>query len=187
MSQSKYIDPQLAEGAALMRQLVGDNDLTQDLPAAREVGNARDAMLAEGLEMPETIIQGVETAKSGEGHDVELRIMQPRDGDKKPLFYWVHGGGYVLGQAAQGDMFTLLAAQMGFYAASVEYRLAPETAYPGPLEDCYDGLKHLLDNAGALGIDKNKVIIGGVSARSLLPKPLLAPTSGEYMMSIDLS
>ena len=164
MPQSKYIDPQLAEGATLMRQLVGDNDLTQDLPAAREVANARDAMLAEGFEMPEAIIQGMETAKSGEGHDVELRIMQPRDGDKRPLFYWMHGGGYVLGQAAQGDMFTLLAAQMGFYAASVEYRLAPKTAYPGPLEDCYDGLKHLLDNADALGIDKNKVIIGGVSA-----------------------
>ena len=56
------------------------------------------------------------------------------------------------------------AAALGCYAASVEYRLAPETAYPGPLEDCYEGLAHLLAHADALGIDKNKVIIGGVSA-----------------------
>ncbi len=56
------------------------------------------------------------------------------------------------------------AAELGCYTASVEYRLAPETAYPGPLEDCYQGLKYLLDNADALNIDTGKVIIGGVSA-----------------------
>lgn len=164
MPMSKYLDPQLAGGLELMKQLMGDSDLTQDLAAARDASNARDAMLSDNLNMPDTIVQSIETAVSGSGHCVDMRVMQPTVARKKPLFYWIHGGGYVMGQATQGDMFTLLAAQMGCYAASVEYRLAPETAYPGPLDDCYDGLAHLLENADALGIDKDRVIIGGVSA-----------------------
>ena len=164
LDKSQYIDPNLEAGLTLMRALTGDNDLTQDLAAARLAANARDDMLLANIELPANITQGLETATSGDGHDIEMRIMQPEGAEKKPLFYWIHGGGYVLGQAKQGDSFTLRAAQMGCYAASVEYRLAPETAYPGPLEDCYEGLKHLLDNADALGIDKTRIIIGGVSA-----------------------
>lgn len=164
MAASRYIDPELEKGLALMRELLGDNDLTQDLAAARQAGNARDAALVAKLTLPDGIAQSLETAKSADGHDIEMRIMQPDNADKKPVFFWIHGGGYILGQAKQGDMFTLRAAERGCYAASVEYRLAPETAYPGPLEDCYEGLKYLIDNAEALNIDPSKVIIGGVSA-----------------------
>ncbi|MCH1542421.1 MAG: alpha/beta hydrolase [Alphaproteobacteria bacterium] len=167
--KSPYIDPDLEAGLAVMHALTGGNDLTQDLAAARLAANARDEMLLANIERPANIAQGMETASSADGHDIDMRIMQPTQAGekkvgKKPLFYWIHGGGYVLGQAKQGDIFTLRAAQLGCYAASVEYRLAPETAYPGPLEDCYEGLKHLLDNADALGIDKTRIIIGGVSA-----------------------
>jgi acetyl esterase/lipase len=46
----------------------------------------------------------------------------------------------------------------------VEYRLAPETPYPGPLEDCYAGLRWVYENAGKLGIDRARLGIGGASA-----------------------
>jgi acetyl esterase/lipase len=162
--KTHYIDPDLVAGLELMRALTGGNDVTQNLPAARDAANARDEMLLANIDLPDTVVQGMEKAVSADGHDIEMRIMQPKASGKKPLFYWIHGGGYVLGQAKQGDSFTLKAAEMGCYAASVEYRLAPETAYPGPLEDCYEGLKHFLDNAAALGIDETRIIIGGVSA-----------------------
>ena len=164
MPHSKYLDPQLAAGLELMRELTGGNDLTQDLAAARIAANQRDELLLANIGLPETIEQTVQRAPSSDGPEIDLRIMQPKADGKKPLFFWIHGGGYVLGQAKQGHRFTLRAAQLGCFAASVEYRLAPETAYPGPLEDCYDALAYLLDQADALGIDKNKVIIGGVSA-----------------------
>ena len=44
---------------------------------------------------------------------------------------------------------------------SVEYRLAPETSYPGPLDDCYAGLKWTYDHADELGIDPDRIGIGG--------------------------
>jgi acetyl esterase/lipase len=47
---------------------------------------------------------------------------------------------------------------------SVEYRLAPETPYPGPLEDCYAGLQWVEAHAADLGIDASRIGIGGASA-----------------------
>ena len=116
--------------------------------------------------MPDSVVQETLQAASPEGHAIDLRVMRPAAAAAPmPLFYWIHGGGYIMGTAQQGDLFTLNAAQgLGCFAASVEYRLAPETAYPGPLEDCYQGLKHLVDNAAALNIDPTRIIIGGVSA-----------------------
>lgn len=169
--QSSYIDPDLLPGLSALADMMGDGPgLIADLAGTRAASAARDAQLTAGLNVPETIAQEVLKAPSSEGHDIDLRVMRPsrasgETGGKLPLFFWVHGGGYVMGTAQQGDMFTLNAAQgLGCFAASVEYRLSPETAYPGPLEDCYEGLKYLLDNAAALNIDTDKVVIGGVSA-----------------------
>ena len=164
MPRAPYIDPQLVPGLALIEELTDGNDMTQDLQAARAAGNARDEALLANIVVPDNLTQSVETARADDGHAIEMRVMRPKAEGKKPLFYWMHGGGYVLGQAKQGDMFTMRAAALGCFAASVEYRLAPETAYPGPLQDCYDGLAHLLEHADKLGIDANRVIIGGVSA-----------------------
>jgi acetyl esterase/lipase len=54
--------------------------------------------------------------------------------------------------------------QLGLVGVSVEYRLAPETPYPGPLEDCYAGLKWVFEHADQLGIDRTRIGIGGSSA-----------------------
>src|SRR4029077_17645569 len=47
---------------------------------------------------------------------------------------------------------------------SVEYRLAPETPFPGALEDNYTALRWLYANAETLGVDRNRIAIGGESA-----------------------
>ena len=47
---------------------------------------------------------------------------------------------------------------------SVEYRLAPETPHPGPVEDCYAGLAWTAAHAAELGIDPDRIIVGGASA-----------------------
>src|SRR5690606_986683 len=71
---------------------------------------------------------------------------------------------------------------------SIEYRLAPETTYPGPLDDCYAGLKWTFDNAADLGIDPNHIGIGGVSAGGGLAAALalLARDRGEVPIRFQL-
>ena len=168
MAVSKYVDPDLIPGLERLKALVGDGlDVANDLETSRVNSNARDETLIEALQIPDTISQETLVCPAQEDQpSVDMRVMYPREATAPmPLFYWMHGGGYVLGTAKQGDLFTLTAAQqLGCFAASVDYRLAPEAAYPEPLDDCYRGLKYLLDHAEDFNIDPTRVIIGGVSA-----------------------
>jgi len=53
---------------------------------------------------------------------------------------------------------------MGMAVVSVEYRLAPETPHPGPLEDCYAGLVWGSADAHELNIDPERIVTGGTTA-----------------------
>jgi triacylglycerol lipase len=83
----------------------------------------------------------------------------------RPAVLDIHGGGFVLGDADMGDASNrLLVVQLGCVIVSVDYRLAPETVWPGALHDCYAALTWLHDNAGALGVDPARIAIAGGSA-----------------------
>jgi len=58
-----------------------------------------------------------------------------------PALQWIHGGGYVIGNAQMDDpVCAEFSKKLGITVASVEYRLAPEYPYPASLEDCYSAL-----------------------------------------------
>ena len=82
-----------------------------------------------------------------------------------PCIYWMHGGGLILGRNIGDDpRFDRWCPRLGCVGVSVEYALAPESKYPGPLEDCYAGLKWLHAHAEELGVDAARIGIGGASA-----------------------
>lgn len=60
--------------------------------------------------------------------------------------------------------------------ASVDYRLAPDHPFPGPLDDCHAALEWVVRNADKLGIDTNRVVIGGQSAGGGLAAALVQRT-----------
>lgn len=98
--------------------------------------------------------------------DVPVLIYLPRNAPR-PLsaMFWVHGGGYIIGSAEMDDLnVKAMVAEVGCAAVSVDYRLAPETPHPGPVEDCYAALRWLHANAGELGVDADRIAIGGASA-----------------------
>jgi acetyl esterase/lipase len=77
----------------------------------------------------------------------------------------IHGGGFVLGNAEINDGANRAAAvEHGCVVVSVDYRLAPETRWPGALEDCYAALCWLHDNAAQMGVDPARIAISGESA-----------------------
>jgi acetyl esterase/lipase len=83
----------------------------------------------------------------------------------RPAYLHLHGGGFILGMPEVNDGSNrTIAAQQGCVVLSIDYRLAPETRHPGPLEDCYAGLAWLHAQAGALGIDPLRIAVGGESA-----------------------
>lgn len=98
--------------------------------------------------------------------DVPLLVCRPAGAAAAGCLYFIHGGGMVFGDPRSGGFLGMLshAEELGLALVSVDYRLAPETPYPGPVEDCYAGLAWAVSNAAELGADPARVIIGGVSA-----------------------
>jgi acetyl esterase/lipase len=98
--------------------------------------------------------------------DISIRVHRPVGAKGAlPCLYSMHGGGYVIGSNAMDDgRFDSWCQRFNMVGVSVEYRLAPETPYPGPLEDCYRGLKWVHQHHADLGIDPARIGIGGTSA-----------------------
>lgn len=95
-----------------------------------------------------------------------VRVHRPKGVDGPlPCVYSIHGGGYVLGSYTMDDAkFDRWCPALGIVGVSVEYRLAPETPYPGPLDDCYAGLAWTHANAAQIGVDPTRIGIAGTSA-----------------------
>ncbi len=125
-----------------------------------------------------------------EANGVVVRVHRPEGLEGAvPCVYSIHGGGYIRGTYDMDDAkFDRWCPTYGIVGVSVEYRLAPETAYPGPLEDCYAGLKWTHDNAAEIGIDPAKIGITGVSAGGGLcaALALLARDRGEVPLQFQL-
>ncbi len=121
---------------------------------------------------------------------VPLRVHRPKGvAGPLPCVYSIHGGGYVMGDYGMDDaLFDELCPALGVVGVSVQYRLSPETAYPGPLEDCYRGLKWTYDHEAELGIQRDRLGIRGISAGGGLAAglALLTRDRGELPLAFQL-
>jgi len=121
--------------------------------------------------------------------DVRLVVTAPKaPGSGRPGILHVHGGGYVLGSAEMtGPTDAAYASELGAVVVSVDYRLAPETPYPGPVEDCYAGLAWLVSQAASLGVDPARIVVTGESAGGGLAAALvlLAKHRAEYPIAFQ--
>lgn len=156
------LDPEIAAALSALPATMPTID-ADILPAVR---NGRIL----GLELPplsDRVTRTDHTVPGPAGDpDIIVRIHVP-DGLERPApcLFSIHGGGYILGDRSQDDLrFDRLCPDLGFIGASVEYRLAPETPYPGPLEDCYAGLQWVHEHAAEMGVDPSRIGIAGASA-----------------------
>ncbi|MFJ6573955.1 alpha/beta hydrolase [Streptomyces sp. NPDC091292] len=107
---------------------------------------------------------------------VDIRTWEVRDGHLKLLLYaprerpasaallWIHGGGFVIGNAAMDAAHNADVARLGITVVAVDYRLAPEHPFPAPLDDCLQAWLWIHQHADDLGVDPKRVALGGSSA-----------------------
>ena len=122
--------------------------------------------------------------------DVRVLVYLPSERSMPlPAILWIHGGGYVIGTPEQEDPgVRSLVSTLGCVVVSVDYRLAPETPHPGPVEDCYAALTWLYTHAEELGVDTARIAISGASAGGGLAAALalLARDRGEVPIAFQL-
>ncbi|MET1002888.1 MAG: alpha/beta hydrolase [Acidimicrobiia bacterium] len=172
----QVLDPDVAAAIELLPAF----EMSTDALATFRQFDAVEVLLSDAVERTDHVVEA----------DVPVRVHRPKGFEGAlPCVYSMHGGGYVIGSYAMDDpRFDAWCPKLGFVGVSVEYRLAPETPYPGPLEDCYLGLKWTYENAAELGIDRQRIGIMGVSAGGGLAAALalLARDRGEVPIAFQL-
>ena len=156
-------DPELAK----MLALLPDTPLTIDNPEQARanfvelVASMSSDLDRTGVSVENRLIPGPAGAP-----EVPVRIYTP-EGVSAPVpgILQIHGGGFVIGNldGEQGTCFALCRG-LGVVIVSVDYRLAPETPYPGALEDCYAALQWTSGNSAELKIDPARLAVFGQSA-----------------------
>lgn len=177
------LDPQIAAVLDDIPRL----DLT-DIPLARQeravlAAAGRGRWTPSGRVLTEDrLIPGL----SGEP-EVTVRVHRPVAAvDRAPVLLWLHGGGHVIGEAAQDDpLMDRTVAALGCVAVAPDWRRAPEDPYPAALQDSYAALAWINAAATELGVDPARVVVGGASSGGGLAAglALLARDRGEFALA----
>jgi len=189
MNFIEQLDPELR---VAVEKMPTDRPLDlSKIPAARIKMKKMVTALLASLPAVDGVSSKDEFAPSANGDPaVRIRVYRPNEQPNKlPALYWIHGGGYVMGDIEQDDrLMKQLVKRVGCVAVSVDYRLAPEHPFPAPVEDCYAGLKWLFSHAGELGVEPSRIAIGGASGGGGLCAglALMARDRGEVQVAFQL-
>ena len=157
MDELKLLDDKNSnlEFARLLRSQMGNYD---SLSKHETLQNAMQ-------QIEETEIN-VGTNHDGE-YEVLVHVYTPKNLDKETpnaVYIYAHGGGVVACTAKDFKPFLAhLAVNCEVVVFNVDYRLAPETKCPNNVKDFYEVIKYVSKNASKLGVDENKIAIGGDS------------------------
>ena len=143
--------------AILQMMAAAGGPVIQDSEAAvfREYYNSRQ------LPSTEEIFEIRDISAGG----VPSRLYRPNADKNLGLLVFYHGGGWVIGGLDSHDsVCRSLANRMGHAVLSVDYRLAPENPFPAAVEDAMCSLRWAYENAAELGINPDRIAVGGDSA-----------------------
>ena len=104
-----------------------------------------------------------------DGHRLKARLFAPAADGPLPVLLYFHGGGFTVGSLATHEPLCRHLAHLAHCAVvSVDYRLAPDWAFPTAVHDAWDSLTWLRDHAAGLGLDAQRIALGGDSAGGTL-------------------
>lgn len=146
--------------------LLGDLTLDDDSLAATRAGFEALSAAVPGPEVASLVVEDRRVPGGPGDPEVGVRLYLPERGAlPTPALLWIHGGGMVMGSPSASDLTARHAvAHLGWPVVSVDYRLAPETPFPGPLDDCTAAFDWLVGAAGELGVDPTRIGVVGESA-----------------------
>ncbi len=157
-----FVNPEFRPAVEKMAQMMGSAPALNDtaLSTWRGFMSGDGPPLAPSPAVTEHMIPGSPGAPQ-----VRVYVTGESAGASKPAVLHIHGGGYIMGSArSERKSIQDLSIAHNCVAVTVDYRLAPETHFPGSLEDNYAALRWMHSNAKDLGIDVSRIAIKGESA-----------------------
>lgn len=111
------------------------------------------------------LIRDVEFGKGG-GKPLTLHILRPKERPAAPLpvIVYIHGGSWRSGNKEGGLRFLAPHAALGYFCATIEYRLSGEAIFPAQIEDCKCAIRFLRAKAKEYNIDPDRIGAAGASA-----------------------
>lgn len=122
------------------------------------------------LEIPKPALVRIEdfNIPARDGHALPARLYAP-SAEALPVLLYFHGGGFTIGSIATHDILCRQLSHLaGCAVVSVDYRLAPEHKFPTAAHDAEDALQWLATHANRLGLDSERLAVGGDSAGGTL-------------------
>lgn len=101
---------------------------------------------------------------------VPVRLYEPAGATEPgPLLVFFHGGGFIYGDLDSHDApCRFLAERAGVRVLAVDYRLAPEAAFPAAYDDCVNAYAEILERCDEWHADPDRIAVGGDSAGACL-------------------
>lgn len=112
---------------------------------------------------PEPLLKVENMEILGSGGEIPLRVYRPKEGTL-PVLVYTHGGGFNKGDLNSHDpALRALSNRCGCVIVAVDYRRTPEHQFPAQIDDAYTALRWVSNHAAMLGIDGQKIAVGGDS------------------------
>lgn len=101
----------------------------------------------------------------GPAGEIPVRIYTPSGAGPFPTLVYFHGGGWVIGTLDMSDgTCRNLCVGGECVVISVDYRMAPEAKFPAATDDCYAVIEWVSENSSSIGINPDRIAVGGGSA-----------------------
>jgi acetyl esterase len=158
---------------------------------AMPVAQARAAYRAGvgAMEQPQVAVERVDDFSiPGPAGPIRARLWAASHQPCLPALLYLHGGGFVVGgiETCEG-MCRQIALQSGAAVVAIDYRLAPEHKFPAGLDDCFAALQWLAREGVALGLDTQRLAVGGDSGGgTLAASTALLARDGGIRLALQL-
>jgi len=113
------------------------------------------------------------------GARVTADVLVPERAGPHPVLVYLHGGGWVAGSPGTHRKLALRFAEAGYLVVNVDYRLAPEAAFPAPFDDCVFAVRWAAENVARYGGDPRRLALGGDSAGGNLTAAVAAHMASD--------